>query len=211
MRASARPRKLTRAEKKERIREALFDAAVKVVGEHGYAATMVSMITAKASVAQGTFYNYFETLQDLLDQLLPTLGRKMLEWIKQAAEDAETGLEREERSFRAFFEFLRENPEFYRILYEAEVFAPAAFKKHHQQVTKGYVRVLERALDRGELRCKTRRELEAVALILMGARHYLCMHFVRSDRGAMNLPEWVVEAYMALIKTGVFVSPRAAK
>jgi AcrR family transcriptional regulator len=196
--------KLTRAQKKEQIRAALFAAAAKVVGEHGYSNAQVAMITAQASVAQGTFYNYFESQQDLLDQLLPTVGQAMLAFIKEASSDAASEVEREEKSFRAFFEFLKINPDFYRILYEAEVFAPEAYQKHNEAVARGYVRVLERAMNRGELRISDKRELEAVAQMLMGARHYLCMRFGRRGRGGISLPEWVVDAYMTVVKGGIY-------
>ncbi len=196
--------KLTRAQKKEQIRAALFAAAAKVVGEHGYSNAQVAMITAQASVAQGTVYNYFESQQDLLDQLLPTVGQAMLAFIKEASSDATSEVEREEKSFRAFFEFLKINPDFYRILYEAEVFAPEAYQKHNEAVARGYVRVLERAMNRGELRISDKRELEAVAQMLMGARHYLCMRFGRRGRGGISLPEWVVDAYMTVVKGGIY-------
>ena len=50
-----KPQKLTRAEKQSQIRTALLQAAAKVVGEVGYSAAMVSTITRRAGVAQGTF------------------------------------------------------------------------------------------------------------------------------------------------------------
>jgi len=202
--AAAKRPKLTRAEKKEQIRAALFAAAAKVVGEHGYSNAQVAMITTRASVAQGTFYNYFESQQDLLDQLLPAVGQEMLSYIKEASRGVSSDLEREERSFRAFFEFLKINPDFYRILYEAEVFAPEAYKRHNEAVARGYVRVLERAMDRGETRITDKRHLEVVAQMLMGARHYLCMRFARTNGGDISLPDWVVEAYMSVVKDGVY-------
>ena len=64
--------KLTRVEKSEETRKALFDAAAKIVGKHGYEGASIARITSRAKVAQGTFYNYFTTRQDLLDQLLPS-------------------------------------------------------------------------------------------------------------------------------------------
>lgn len=196
--------KLTRTQKKEQIRTALFAAAAKVVGEHGYSNAQVAMITTRASVAQGTFYNYFDSQQDLLNQLLPTVGQEMLSFIKEASRGVSSDIEREEKSFRAFFEFLKINPDFYRILYEAEVFAPEAYRRHNEVVARGYVRVLERAMDRGETRITDKRHLEAVAQMLMGARHYLCMRFARSNGGDISLPDWVVEAYMSVVKDGVY-------
>ena len=80
----SRPRKprQTRAERSEATRRALFHAAAEVVGEVGYGDALVSRITARANVAQGTFYNYFASRQDLFDQLLPSLGSSMLEFIQ---------------------------------------------------------------------------------------------------------------------------------
>src|SRR3990172_2023132 len=62
-RAAVLPRDLKRgtprAVRSEVTRNALLDAAAAVVGESGYASAAVSRITARAGVAQGTFYNYF--------------------------------------------------------------------------------------------------------------------------------------------------------
>lgn len=202
--AVGRP-KLTRAEKGQKIREALFEAAAVVVGREGYANAMVSAITTEAQVAQGTFYNYFESRQDLFDNLLPTLGREMLEFIQEESAAASTALEREERSFRAFFTFLKMRPEFYRILYEAELFAPAAFRLHTDTIAAGYVRTLQRSAKLGELREQDAEKLEAVAYMLMGIRHYLCMRYARHDGETVSLPEWVVRTYMSLVTQGVYL------
>ena len=202
------PGKLSRAEKHDQIRKALFDAAIKVVGAEGYSAAMVSAITARAGVAQGTFYNYFESRQDLFDQLLPRLGLEMLDFIKARSADARNDLERERQGFKAFFEFLLAYPEFYRILYESELFAPEAFRRHFDLVTDGYLRVLRRAQGRGELQPYDPREIEAIATILMGSREYLCMKYARSDGQIVELPDYVVDGYMKLVTGGIWRAPK---
>lgn len=196
--------KVSRAEKHDQIRTALFDAAVKVVGAEGYSAAMVSAITARAGVAQGTFYNYFESRQDLFDQLLPRLSAEMLDFIKARSAGEPNEVERERRGFRAFFEFLLLYPEFYRILYESELFAPEAYQRHLDVVAKGYVRVLTRAQDKGELKPYDPREIEAIALILMGSREYLCMRYARAGGEIVALPDFVVDAYMKLVTGGIW-------
>lgn len=202
--------KPTRAEKNQLTRDSLFEAAAKVVGKEGYANAMVAMVAAEAKVAHGTFYNYFESRQDLFDQLLPELGREMLQFIREEAAESANGLEREERSFRAFFTFLKMKPEFYRILYEAELFAPTAFKSHMEAVTTGYVSQLQRAAQKGELKAAEGSELEAVAYMLMGVRHYLCMRYAHRDGSTVSLPEWVVRSYMNFVTDGIYnpASPR---
>jgi len=167
---------------------------------------MITDITARAHTAHGTFYNYFETRQQLLDTLLPELGAEMLQFIRDETRDSRTEIEREERAFRAFFTFLKTRPEFYRILYEAEVFAPEAYIRHTNTVASGYVRTLQRAVQNGRLAPREPQELEAIAFMLMGARHYLCMRFARRGAETISLPEWVVKTYMELVTGSLFNS-----
>ena len=47
--------------------------------------------------------------------------------------------------FGAFFDFIREVPEFLRILNEAEFFAPIGYQKHLDNISTAYVRILQRA------------------------------------------------------------------
>lgn len=202
-----RRKRLTREEKSQLIRDALMVAAASVVGEQGYANAMVSTITAKAKVAQGTFYNYFESKQALFDQLLPNLGKEMLSYIRERMATAESTLDQEVRSFRAFFEFLKHRPEFYRILYEAELFAPTAFRDHMNIIARGYARFLRVAWERGELGIRDESELEPTGYMLMGIRHYLCMQYARKDGEVVELPERIVDLYKRIITKGVF-SPK---
>src|SRR3546814_5250161 len=74
-----------RVEKSELVRETLLWATAEVVGEVGYAAASITRITQKAGVAQGTFYNYFATRQEILDTLLPDVGEKMRQHIRERA------------------------------------------------------------------------------------------------------------------------------
>jgi AcrR family transcriptional regulator len=195
--------KLTRAEKSEMIRNHLFHAAADVVGEHGYLNAMILMITQKAGVANGTFYNYFESRQDLFDQLLPKLGREMLEFIAERSTTGKGEFEREVQRFEAFFEYLERYPEFYRILYEAEVFAPTAYETHIAQVTKGYAGILRKALNTREMSGYSSKELDVLALILMGARDYIATYFRRPEHGDVHLPDWVATTYKKFIMGGL--------
>lgn len=201
-------RRLTRAEKSIVTKERLFRATAKVVGEHGYANAMIARITGEAEVALGTFYNYFESRQDLFDQLLPALGAELLGFIHARTSTIEDPRERERQGFIAYFDFLKLRPEFYRILYEAEVFAPEAYQRHMSVISSSYVRLLERAFDRGQLSLSSKSEIEPVVFSLMAARQYLCMQYVRRNGRISDLPEWVVGAYMALVSNGIFGGAR---
>lgn len=189
----------SRDERGRLIREALFKAAAEIVGNIGYQNTSITMITQRAKVAQGTFYNHFASRQDILDQLLPSLGNDMLSHVRECSQKGVTLLEQEELRFRGFFSFLKETPHFFRILNEAESFAPQAYRTHLDLVSEGYVRVLKRAAARGEIKDFKGRELEAIAFILMAARAYLSWRYVYGEEIHEEVPEWVVSTYVKLV------------
>jgi AcrR family transcriptional regulator len=105
-----------RAAKSDEIRRALFAAAATVVGKHGYEGASIAAITKLAGVANGTFYNYFETRQALFDQLLPAVGDQLLEHIRSRLHDNQVGIEREQQRIIGYFDFFQKNPGFLRIL-----------------------------------------------------------------------------------------------
>lgn len=211
-RASGRARRApSRAEKQERTRRALFDATVKVVGQQGYADATISKITARARVAQGTFYNYFSSQQDLFNQLLPQLGSDLLDRIREARKHHASAAEKEEAGFRTFFDYLLEVPEFYRILNEAEIFAPKGHRTHVANMAGGYLRALARARERGEIIDLDDRGLEVVAHMLLAVRHYLAMRYTYGDGGLNKLPDWVAASYMKLLREGLFTAEGKAR
>ncbi|MGB0113883.1 MAG: TetR/AcrR family transcriptional regulator [Ilumatobacteraceae bacterium] len=62
---------LTRGHKKKaRTRARLIDAAVRVIAQQGEAFT-IGQITAEAGVAHGTFYNYFDDRDAVIDAVVP--------------------------------------------------------------------------------------------------------------------------------------------
>ncbi len=198
----------TRAERAGRVRDALFKAAAEVVGKYGYAGASISRITAKAKVAQGTFYNYFESRQHLLDQLLPVLGEGMLDYIAAEARKCANEREREEKRFSVFFKYLIEVPEFYRILNEAELFAPTGHREHLKNISSKYLRALKRAWVAGGLPGYEEDELEPIVFVLMAARSYLSLRYAYWEGKVKQPPESMFRAYAKLIRHGIFGGKR---
>jgi AcrR family transcriptional regulator len=190
--------------KSEKTRALLLQAATKIVGQQGYANASVAAITIHAGVAQGTFYNYFSTRQELLDQLLPSIGNDMLLYIQKRMNESTDEMEAEALRFRAFFEYLNMVPEFLRILSEAEVFAPAGFHKHLDNITAGYVKILKRARAKGALYDLNDDEIEAAVHLLMGARGYLARRYAYADGEITEVPEYMYSAYIKLIENWLF-------
>ncbi|WP_050405263.1 TetR/AcrR family transcriptional regulator [Bradyrhizobium embrapense] len=202
---SAKVTKLNRVERNAWTKQKIFDAATKVVGKYGYAEASVARITEAAGVAQGTFYNHFENRQELLDQLLPKIGLDMVRFIHSRTGTANEARQEVER-FSAFFDFIREVPEFLRILNEAEFFAPIGYQKHFDNISSAYVRILQRARAAGATNTFSDEEFEAIVQVLMGARGYLSRHYSYSEQGVTAVPDYVITAYQKLVTRGLFTT-----
>jgi AcrR family transcriptional regulator len=208
--ASGKVTKLNRVERNAWTKRKIFDAATKIVGKFGYAEASVARITEEAGVAQGTFYNHFESRQELLDQLLPKIGIDMVRFIRDRTGTAQEAQQEIER-FAAFFDFIREVPEFLRILNEAEFFAPSGYQKHLDNIVVAYVRILQRARDAEAITDFSDQEFEAVVYMLMGARGYLSQHYSYSGGKVTAVPDHVISAYQKLMTRGLFVTSGKSK
>jgi AcrR family transcriptional regulator len=201
-----------REEKADETRRALFTAAAIVVGKDGYERASIVKITALAGVANGTFYNYFATRQELFDQLLPTIGEQLLEHIRARITRGSSGLERERRRMEATFEFFQRYPGFIRILNEAEVYAPSAFKKHIKRFAEDYEQSLRIHLENGELGPFRESELKTIVYILMGARSYLMMLAGHESKSfGEDAARSVIDTYVGLLRHGLFAPEKPAQ
>jgi AcrR family transcriptional regulator len=201
--------RLRRSEKHEEARRRLFAAAIKVVGKYGYAEASVARITAEAEVAQGTFYLHFDTRQALLDELLPAVANEISTAVRLRGLSGLSEEEQEIERFRAFFDVLNEVPEFFRILNEAELFAPDGYRRHIGDIVDGYAQILKRGFDRGDPDGYSDDELRAIVHVLLGARAYLAREYAKSADGPKSgngqaAPEFVMSAYAKLIRRGLF-------
>jgi AcrR family transcriptional regulator len=200
-RVSTRSRR-RRAENAQIVRRELLTAATTVVGKHGYAKASIARITKVADVASGTFYLYFRNRQELLDEVLPEIGSKLIEFIRDNTDTTGSGLGYEEQRIRAYFEFCRRNPGFLRIYHEAAIFAPKSYRRHFQRLASGYTRMMKRSQAKGEIMFFGDHEIEALIHILMGARSYLSQLY-GAKRPNMS-PASLIDVYLKVVRAGVF-------
>lgn len=201
-------KKLRRPEKADANRKALFRAAAYVVGKHGYANASIGRITERCGLAQGTFYLYFKSRQDLFDQLLPTVGEEMLAHVGKAVRGSRDFFELESRGLSAFFAYLMKNRGFFRILYETDAVSPEATRAHYDLILEKYRAVLDRACAEHQIRPLSATESDVAIFIMMGARDYLYRHLVLARQADDARQQAVVDTYIELLRNGL--APRAS-
>lgn len=102
--------------KRERTRHQLLSAAAKVFAEKGVEAGSIQEITAVAGVANGTFYNYFQTKEAILEAAAIHFGVTFCERIKASYAHIEDGAERMAIGGRQYMTLALEQPQLARFM-----------------------------------------------------------------------------------------------
>lgn len=198
-----------REQKAKETEEAIYRAAAKIVGRHGYAKASMAAIASEASVSYGRIYLYFENQQDLFNKLLPHIGEEMLHFIAEKTRQGKTTAERERLGLYANFEYLNTHPELHRVLNEAAFFAPDSYDAYFKRMVEGYQRTLRTGIRNGELAHYSDAETETLALIFIGAREYMVQRYAVRDDYIETPPQAVLQTYLKAYALAVGFDPDA--
>jgi AcrR family transcriptional regulator len=179
-----------------RTRQRVLEAAEAVFAEHGYHDASVVKITEAAGVGQGTFYLYFASKQDVFDELVRDLNRRVRHAMKEASAQGKTRLEAERLGFRAYFRFTAEHPALYRIIRQAEFVSPKMLRYHYDRLSSGYVEALRGATERGDI---ADLDPEVAAWALMGMGELIGMRWILWEQ-ASEMPDEVLAELDRLIR-----------
>jgi TetR/AcrR family transcriptional regulator, fatty acid metabolism regulator protein len=104
------------AARKDARRRSVLEAATHLFGGHGFHATTVPMIVAKAEISTGSFYMYFRNKEDVFAASLEALGERTLKVVHEAHATAADPLSQIGAAVESLFLFLAENPREARIM-----------------------------------------------------------------------------------------------
>ncbi len=176
-----KPDLLPKTSRGERTRQRILDAAEREIGQRGFAETSVASITQAAKVAQGTFYVYFRTKEDVLRELVLRMGRRLRRSLTLATSGLADRLEIERRGIHAFFAFVRENPNLYRVVAESQFVDEAAYRTYYHDFARNYRASLESAVASGQISAG---DAEVRAWALMGVCDMVGRRFALWEREA---------------------------
>ena len=158
--------KAPRTERGRRTLRAMLDAAAIEFGDRGFHDASIARITARAGVALGTFYTYFDSKEAIFRALVKHMSAQVRSTVGPHILNAPDRLTGERQGLTAFLDFVREHRELYRILDEAEFVDPASWRTHYEETVAGYVVSLTAAVGRGEIRAGVG-EIHAWAIVGM--------------------------------------------
>jgi AcrR family transcriptional regulator len=183
--------KAPRTARGERTLRKILDAARDEFGERGFGETSIVGITQRAGVALGTFYTYFDSKEAVFGAVVRDMSAQVRDHVAPAFKGATDALDGERRALESFLNFAREHRDVYRIIDEAEVVEPAAYREHYETTATRIAARFKAARDKGELAPDlTDRDLDIIAWASMGANVFLGLKFeVWSSADAQHIAE----------------------
>jgi len=184
--------KIPKTKRGRETRDKLLAAAEIEFGERGFHEAAISGITARAGVALGTFYVYFDSKEMIFRALVGHMGSLTRKWISERVARSPDRLAAERRGIQAFIDFVREHTNLYRIVSEAQFVAEDAFRAYYESFAAAYRENLERAAGAGEIR---EGDYEVWAWVLIGMSVFLGMRFAVWDdsRSSEEMADIVAE------------------
>lgn len=98
-------------------RSSILQAALELFAARGYDAVAVQEIVEAAGITKPTLYHYFGSKQGVLQALMDEYSGELLEAIRQGAEYHGDLVMNLRQVVRAYFDFARAHPVFYRLLF----------------------------------------------------------------------------------------------
>ena len=111
-------------------------------------------------------------------ELVLRMGRRLRRHLTLSIADAPDRLEAERRGIRAFLEFVRANPNLYRVVAEAQFVDPDVYRRYYEDFAKSYGSALRLAGRRGEI---SKGDAEVRAWALMGISDMVGMRYALWD------------------------------
>lgn len=190
--------------KTKRGRETLnniLSAAAQEIYEKGYHNAGINDITRRAGVASGTFYVYFDSKDDLYKFLLLQCSHMIRKHQTEAIKNCKTRREAEEVGLREWLRFVQKNPYMYHIIWESLYVDKQLFVDYYTTFSQAYVKGIEHAKERGEIRPEI--DSEVLAWLLMGATNFLGLNWGLFRDHPSEIDN-VVKNYMHILTGNVF-------
>lgn len=188
----------------EATRRRLLNAAEQEFGSKGYHGASVSSITQRADIAQGTFYLYFHSKEEMFVTLVRDIGHQLRAHSAQAVAKATHRLEAERLGLEAFLQFTTRHRGLYRIVQESQFVDPQIFREYYEKLAEGYAEALAGAARKGEL---ADGDAEVRAWSMMGIGHFLGLKWCLWQK--KQPPPEVLDEVMGLITRGMGPRPKS--
>jgi AcrR family transcriptional regulator len=164
-----------------RRRRQLLDVALRVFAEQGFHDASMNDIAEAAGVTKPVLYQHFGSKRELFSELLTDVGNELQETIIKALTSAQSGHEMVELGFAAYFRFVDEHRDAFRLFYGGSFARDAEFAEVVGQVESAVAALVAGLIEIDGLQSSQRRVLgHGIVGMIEGAS----IHWLRSNSEA---------------------------
>jgi AcrR family transcriptional regulator len=150
------------------MKEAIHEAAVSVLAEHGLEGMTMDRVAAAANLAKGSLYCYFESKQELLE----FVHARIVGPIAKASDDVMrselSAPEKLEAMLRIVFDQLAKHHGLFKLLLmdDARILLRPSMRTHRENAIRRFAAAVRQGIEEGQFRAC---DAEQVAVMLFGA------------------------------------------
>lgn len=123
-------------------REQLLDTALAVFADRGYHAASMNDVAEAAGVTKPVLYQHFSSKRELFVELLQEIGSQLQTRIAKATAEANGPREQIEMGFAAYFDFVGENTNAFRVLFGSGAQRDPEFASYALEVERSTARAI---------------------------------------------------------------------
>lgn len=162
---------------RKKSKEKITNSALKLFAEKGYQQVSVSEIAREANVAKGLIYNYFQSKDEILTDIIKQISSEMVQFMG-ALENVKDPMHRMENLIDLTFQLFREKKNFYQLV--MPLLSQPVFSQEMKISLASFIKVLiqdiENSLDSIGLSNAKSEALKIGAMIDGIALHYLYVY-----------------------------------
>jgi len=95
----------------------ILEVALEVFARAGFNGTSMNEVADAVGVTKPVLYQHFDSKRDLYQALTDDVGERLLARISKAAAEADSGKNRTELAYQAYFRWVADNPDGFRLLF----------------------------------------------------------------------------------------------
>ena len=191
---------MTREVKKPEIRKnEILATAQRFFFNKGFEGTSIQDIIDELGIAKGTFYHYFNSKTDLLDQLINSITDEMYSVLTPIVKSEMTAIDKFNTMFREGSAFKMSNPEVFimmlKVLFTDEntILRTKIYRKMVEKLTPMYAEIIKQGNEEGVFHVSMSPEDIAELLLQVGANlnETICRLMLRKDMKPKLLTEQI--------------------
>lgn len=179
-------------------RKRLLDAAGEIYATKGYFNTSIVDITQKAGVAQGTFYVYFPSKQDIFVELVKQLCDNYRTELLKVTAEAASAKEELVLRLRFLFRWMKTHHNLFSLIEQAILVNEKLYRWFYEISVSSYIRVLQAGIDSGEFKAL---DTESMAYSLIGVTGFIGAHWIYLED--KEVPDYVLNDVVEFIFGGL--------